>query len=300
MAKAIKKAKSITGTKGKPWSDRQKDRGVKLVLGWWRDRWRKRIPQLNGQVKYFVFKNSEEGYAQALEAYYHLIRQLSPKKPNQTVYEHCLPILRQMMEWYARFGVPEGEELTHDRLADVVASAEKELEQEKLRPFLNWWVTTRVTNGDSITRLGSSPPSPVIRHFGSGDDTTVTIPNHSATGTPVVSGQRIRQLDRGSRTTTGKSTQTIGFQIRRFLEFKAAQVAGDHRAVATFGSLQEKLKHFERWIGSGVHVKEISGTTLRDSINSCSLNPWAIFANATYSTPLSNGFGGRGSTTMLS
>jgi hypothetical protein len=82
--KATKRAKSITGTRGKLWSDRQKDRGAKLVLGWWRDRWRKRIPQLNGQIRYFAFENNEQGYAQALEAYYHLVRQLSPKKPNGT------------------------------------------------------------------------------------------------------------------------------------------------------------------------------------------------------------------------
>ena len=34
--------------------------------------------------------------------------------------------------------------------------------------------------------------------------------------------------------------------------------------MATFGTLKERLTVFERWIGSGVHVKEINGTTLRD------------------------------------
>jgi integrase len=262
---AIPKAKNISRSNGKLWSDRQKDRGVKLVLGWWRDRWRKRIPQLNGQIKYFVFENSEEGYAEALEAYYHLIRQLSPKKPNQAVYEHCLPILRQMMEWYARFGVPEGEEPTHDRLADVVASAEKELEQQKLRPFMEL-VGYDTSNErrflDEVGLISTEPSHSAywFRPWRIGDEPEPLIDWQPAGKWT----ERIQQLDRGSRKTTGKGTQAVGFQIRRFFDFKAAQVAGDHRAIATFGTLKERLTQFERWVGSGVHVKEINGTTLRD------------------------------------
>ena len=257
---ASPKAKNISKSNGKLWSDRQKDRGIKLVLGWWRDRWRKRIPQLNGQIKYFVFENSEDGYAQALEAYYHLIRQLSPKKPNQAVYEHCLPILRQMMGWYARWGIPDGEEATHDLLGGLIESAEHELERERPQSLIELAghrtaeqiVFLRDVGLVSTEQRGSSR---II------DDRPVPLSDWQPVGKWA---ERIRQLDLGARKTTGRSTQTVGFQIRRFLEFKAAQVAGDHRAVATLGSLQEKLTHFERWIGSGVHVKEISGTTLRD------------------------------------
>ena len=133
---APKTTKAISRPRGRLWSESQKDRGVRLVLGWWRDRWRKRIPQLNGQIKYFAYENSEVGYAQALEEYYQLVRRLSPKKPNQAVYEHCLPILRQMLDWYARFGVPAGEETVHDRLAKLVASATDELEREETTPFI--------------------------------------------------------------------------------------------------------------------------------------------------------------------
>ena len=259
-AKGIKKAKSITGTKGKLWSDRQKDRGVKLVLGWWRDRWRKRIPQLNGQIKYFVFENSEEGYAEALEAYYQLIRQLSPKKPNQAVYEHCLPILRQMMDWCARWGIPDGEEVTHELLGRLIENAEHELEREHPQALLEVAGYRTAEQHHFLRDVGLL--SSEARHWaGRLDDEREQLIDWQPVGKWA---ERIRQLDRGSRKTTGKSTQTVGFQIRRFFDFKAAQVAGDHRAVATFGTLKERLTLFERWIGSGVHVKEINGTTLRD------------------------------------
>ena len=256
------KAKTTSRSNGKLWSDRQKDRGVKLVLGWWRDRWRKRIPQLNGQIKYFVFENSEEGYADALEAYYQLIRQLSPKKPNQTAYECCLPFLRQMQDWYARWGIPEGEECEHDKLIALVDAAEHELAAEHPRSIVEF-VDYRTIEGAQFLRqvgLFSSEQRQSTFWTGRLGEESEPFSNWQPRGKWA---ERIRQLDRGSRT-KGNSTQTVGFQIRRFLAFKAAQVAGDHRAVATFGTLKERLTYFERWFGAGVHVKEINGTTLRD------------------------------------
>ena len=255
---ASPKARNIaSSSKGKLWSDRQKDRGVKLVVGWWRDRWRKRIPQLNGQTRYFAFENSEQGYAQALEAYYHLLRQLSPKKPNQANYEHSLPILRQMMEWYARFGVPEGEEGSHDWLGDLVADAEKELERDEIRPLLDHADCQSIAGTKILQEIGLLSTVPTRQVIHESDPLLNWQPSGKWS-------ERIYQLDRGSRKTTGKGTQAVGFQISRFLEFKSAQVAGDHRAVATFATLKERLTQFERWIGAGIHVKEINGTTLRD------------------------------------
>ncbi len=46
------------------WSERQKARGVKLALTWWRDRWKKKA---GGKVTYFRQPNSAEGYEAALK-----------------------------------------------------------------------------------------------------------------------------------------------------------------------------------------------------------------------------------------
>ena len=74
------------------WSEKQKEKGVKLILNWWtgRNYWRKKV---GGHTKYFQHPNSAEGYSAAVAEYHAYLQSHQRKKPRQEEYEHHLDLL---------------------------------------------------------------------------------------------------------------------------------------------------------------------------------------------------------------
>jgi hypothetical protein len=62
------------------WSEKQKEKGVKLILHWWagRNYWRKKI---DGHTKYFRHPNSAEGYSAAVAEYHAYLQSHQLRNP---------------------------------------------------------------------------------------------------------------------------------------------------------------------------------------------------------------------------
>ena len=243
------------------WSQRQKEKGVKLAINWWAGRncWRKKI---NGYTKYFQHPNSAEGYAAALADYHAYLNGLQPKKPLQGEYEHHLGLLDQFVDWYDRFGVPENE----DELLDEIKKLRERLHTELQEADEPWLIGNLLPDGTNIaeklliielvSHSGVAEQldeagSPLLRQFGA-----------RGWEPPPKWVERLRQLDQ-IKQTKKRLPQTIGFQIRSFLGFKATQAAADELAPTTWGDLAERLSRFEEWVGSNTHVSTINGTTIK-------------------------------------
>ncbi len=57
--------------------------------------------------------------------------------------------------------------------------------------------------------------------------------------------------------------QSVGYQVKRYLNFKAAQAAADELAPTTWGDLADRLFRFEGWVGSNTHVSTVNGSMVK-------------------------------------
>ena len=75
----------------KPWHQRQKEQGAKLVLSWFAPRkcWKK---YSSGEVKYFQQPNSAEGYEAAVLEYHSWLHKRKQTRPLGAEYEHHIQL----------------------------------------------------------------------------------------------------------------------------------------------------------------------------------------------------------------
>ena len=119
----------------KLWSEKQREKGVKLILNWWagRNYWRKKI---DGHTKYFQHPNSAEGYSAAVAEYHAFLQSRQPRKPRQDEYELHLDLLGRFLEWYSRFGTPEDEDDLEEEIQQLHGRLKAEFESaDEPRPI---------------------------------------------------------------------------------------------------------------------------------------------------------------------
>ena len=245
------------------WSDRQKAAGRKLELNWWpkekggKNCWRK----YKGKMLYFFTPNSKQGYEQALGQYHQKLSEIDGTKPYVSEYRRASTIIEQALTWYASHGEPDGEEgkadalrLIRDELADATPS----------EPVL-----VRV---DALSEQAGLVKEP-----------TLCLLDHNQTGESVESNgeairfakvQRFQLADRWAErlripatTTQRKAAATIESAVKLLLEDKAAQARVNERAAGTLMDWNDKLKHFQTFIGKHTPCKKISEDTLRGYYN---------------------------------
>jgi integrase len=244
----------------KPWHQRQKKQGVKLVLSWFPPRkcWKK---YHDGEVKYFKHPDSAEGYEAAVLDYHGWLHQRKHTRPLAAEYEHHIQLFRQCLDWYGRFGTPEDEEDLYAEIAKLVAILEANLASEEPLPS----VADCLPDGETVSEkeliltfcsdgiVGPEGSRPFFdKRFGS--------LGWSPSG--VWQG-RIRQLG-VLASHQKKLPQTVKHQVQRFLEFKEMQVRGGVLKARTWGTLAERLPVFVDWIKPGTHVATINGTTITE------------------------------------
>ena len=245
----------------KLWSEKQREKGIKLILNWWagRNYWRKKI---DGHTKYFQHPNSAEGYSAAVAEYHAYLQSSQPRKPRQDEYELHLDFLGRFLDWYSRFGTPEDEDDLEEEIQHLHSRLKAELETaDEPRPIghlvadgtdeAKKQLIIDLTSHSRIAGQTASPFSPPLGQFGA-----------AGWEPPEKWKARLRQLELVSQ--TGKRLpQTVGYQIKYFLDFKASQAAADELAPTTWGDLSEKLSRFEQWVGTNTHVSTINGSTVK-------------------------------------
>jgi hypothetical protein len=104
----------------KDWHQKQKDRGVKLIISWFAPR-KCCKKYRNGKTKYFHHPNSAAGYEAAVAEYHAWIQEERDCRTFAAEYGHHIEQLRKCLEWYGRFGVPDEEdEIQQDRTDEAV------------------------------------------------------------------------------------------------------------------------------------------------------------------------------------
>lgn len=252
------------------WHERQKAQGVKLILSWFAPRrcWKK---YHNGKVRYFKHPNSAEGYEAAVAEYHAWLQREKQTRPLGAEYEHHIRLLRQCVEWYDRFGIPEVEEEQRVEIGSLVGRIEQTFEAEDPLPPLR----SCLPNGCNIAE------KQIIMTFcadGIAGNENVTSPLQKQFGTLGWSlsemwQERIRQLN-VLTAHQRKLPQTVEHQVQRFLDFKELQVRGGVLKSRTWGTLAERLPIFVKWIRPGTHVSTINGTTIREFYKWLLQQPW--------------------------
>ena len=117
----------------KPWHQRQKEQGAKLVLSWFAPRkcWKK---YHDGDVKYFKQPDSAEGYEAAVLEFHAWLHEKKHTRPLGAEYQHHIRAFRQCLDWYGRFGTPDGEDELYAEIAKYVAKLEARLASEEPLP----------------------------------------------------------------------------------------------------------------------------------------------------------------------
>jgi len=135
----------------KPWHQRQRDRGVKLVLTWFAPRkcWKK---YHEGKVWYFKQPNSAEGYEAALVDFHVRVHEQKESRPLAPEYRHHIDLLEKCCEWYERFGTPVSEDgVDEEGLREEVFNLKdrliETLESDELPP-----IPHPLPNGDTISQ----------------------------------------------------------------------------------------------------------------------------------------------------
>ena len=136
----------------KAWHQRQKDRGVKLILTWFepRKRWKKYHDR---KVWYFKHPNSAEGYEAAVAEYHSRRHQEKETRPLGPEYCHHIEQLDKCCEWYERFGTPVSEgRIDEDGIRDEVFELRRRLvetmETSDELPLISYFMP----NGDSLAK----------------------------------------------------------------------------------------------------------------------------------------------------
>lgn len=243
-----------------PWHQRQKARGVKLVLSWFAPRkcWKK---YHGGKVRYFKYPNSAEGYEAAVAEYHAWLHRQKQTRPLGAEYEHHIQLFRQCVEWYERFGTPPDEEEAHAEVRKLLEQIEQAFEEEDSLPPL----CSCLPSGNSLAE------KQIIITFceeGIAGEEMVASPFQKQFGSlgwslPAVWQERIRQFS-ALTAHQRKLPQTVEHQVQRFLGFKEMQVRGGVLKARTWGTLAERLPIFVKWIRPGTHVSAINGTTITD------------------------------------
>jgi hypothetical protein len=244
----------------KHWHQRQKERGVKLVLSWFEPRksWKK---YHEGEVKYFKHPDSAEGYETAVLDYHGWLHQGKHTRPFGAEYDHHIQVFRQCLDWYGRFGTPEDEEDLYAEITNFVDILEANLEAEEPLASVSDCLPDGETPAEKeliITFCSDGIVGPEgIRPF---FDKRFGSLGWSPSG---VWQERIRQLG-VLASHQKKLPQTVKHQVQRFLEFKEMQVRGGVLKARTWGTLAERLPIFVDWIKPGTHVATINGTTITE------------------------------------
>lgn len=249
----------------KPWHQKQKDRGVKLILGWFAPRkcWKK---FRDGQTKYFRHPNSAAGYELAVAEYHAWLHQIRDNRTLAAEYRHHAQFFDRCCEWYDRFGTPvENGSFDQEGIRNEVFKFRDQL-------------TTALQSGEDLTPIPSITPQGAnlaekqfisfvcVGPGGWIDDQYEAAAWDQRFGAlgweaPELWRERLRQLD--CLESTGKKIpQTIGHQAQRFLGSKERQVHGGVIKPRTWGTLAERLPVFVAWAKPGTHVGTITGTTL--------------------------------------
>ena len=241
----------------KPWHQRQKEKGVKLILTWFgaRNCWKK---YHGGEVWYFKYPDSAEGYETAVLEFHRRLDTRKGSRPLVGEFQHHIQILQKSIEWYDRFGVPSDEVALRDEVEAVLERLKASFVKDALprpetclpdgtteaeRQFIVMFCESGILDPNEVSSV-------FCQKFGS---------------IAWVSGaawkERFRQLDSVS-SHQSKHPQTVGHQVQRFLKFKEKQVEGGVVTARTWGTLNERLEKFVTWIKPGTHVSTIDGTTL--------------------------------------
>lgn len=243
----------------KPWHQRQKEQGAKLVLSWFAPRtcWKK---YHDGEVKYFKQPNSAEGYEAAVLEYTSWLHKRKQTRPLGPEYEHHIQFFRQCLEWYGRFGTPDNEEDLYAEIVKLISKLEANFAAEEPLPPLHTCLPNCVNHGErelhyTFCRDGIVGPGDATNVF----DRRFGTLGYSLSG---VWQERIRQLSVLS-SHERNMPQTVEHQVKRFLDFKEKQVRGGVLKPRTWGTLAERLPVFVNWIKPGTHVATINGNTLK-------------------------------------
>lgn len=247
----------------KLWSERQKEKDVKLTVNWWSGRscWRKKI---DGHTRYFHYPNSADGYSAAVAEYHAHLQSLQPTKPLQREYEHHIHLIGQFIEWYDRFGTPDDEDELREEIQKFHSRLEAELRDADEPSVIGHLLPDGVNPAEKMLIIELAEHSGIAEKAADDEVLSRLASTFGMLGwKPSPKWQeRLRQLERIS-TSQKRMPQTVGHQIKRFLDFKAAQTAADELAPTTWGDLAERLSRFESWIGSNTHVSTISGSTVK-------------------------------------
>ena len=129
----------------KPWHQRQKEQGAKLVLSWFSPRkcWKK---YHDGEVKYFKQPDTSEGYEAAVLEYHAWLRQRRQTRPLGAEYQRHIDMFRQCLDWYGRFGTPEDEEGLYAEISKFVDKLEARLAAEEPLPPVGSCLSDRPTD----------------------------------------------------------------------------------------------------------------------------------------------------------
>lgn len=249
------------------WSDQQKRRGDKLILGWFRPRacWKK---YRKGATKYFHQPNSKAGYEAALLEFQAWCRQQDGLEPWVAEYRHHQELFQRCLGWYDRFGVPDGESGVQEQLAAFVKRIEVALAEPTSLGCLGFLMPDGRNRDEKaiIIELSSTD-------YKWADDHYLTYSEAVRMGQrgfgclgyelPAKWKERLRHLE-FLGDASSKKPQTVGYWIARYLDFKADQARGGELAPKTLKDRGQKLGIFESWIKPGTHVATINQATVRD------------------------------------
>ncbi|MEK6262769.1 MAG: hypothetical protein AABP62_29580 [Planctomycetota bacterium] len=242
----------------KPWHERQKEKGVKLVLTWFTPRncWKK---YRSGDVWYFKQPDSAEGYEAAVLEYQQRLNSLKETRQLAPEYQHHIQTLQSCLAWYDRFGTPDDEEGIRTEAENVLQRLKSAFESDGELPDVMDSLPACVTLAEKRFIIQ------FCDHGIGGTNGTSFFPPQSFGSLgwvpSVVWTARLRQIAQPSARQQ-KPSQTVGHQVQRFLDFKEAQVRGGVLKARTWGTLAERLNVFLKWIKPGTHVATIDGTTM--------------------------------------
>jgi hypothetical protein len=242
----------------KSWHQKQKDRGIRLVLSWFEPRkcWKK---YRDGKTKYFHHPNSASGYEAAVAEYHAWLKSLKDDRPRFKEYRHHIALLGQCVEWYGRFGVPEDEEELQFALTRAAANMQAAVaEEDELLP-IDECLPDCGTTDEKLFVLRFCPEG-ILQN---GEPSNAFSKAFGSIGyeLPSTWQERVRQLD-SLNANQRKQPQTVGHQVQRFLDYHEKRARGGAIKARTWGTLAERLPYFTNWIRSGTHVSTIDGTTL--------------------------------------
>lgn len=232
------------------WHQKQKDKGVKLILTWFEARqcWKK---YRDGKTKYFHQLNSAAGYEAAVAEYHAWLQLEHDSREFVAEYRHHIALLGKCLEWYERFGVPEEEDQLHPELASLRSRFEAALSSNEELP------SPPTLLPDGVTMAKKELILSICNLDGLGSERFGEL-QWSPNG---CWSERLRQLS-NLESHSKKQPQTVGHQVRRFLDFKEKQVDAGVVTARTWGTLAERLPYFVDWIRKGTHVSTIDGTTV--------------------------------------